>query len=40
MAEQVEVKILTVDAVTNLAELKEAISQAKKDLQGMTLGSQ
>lgn len=39
MADQVKVDIVTVDAVTNLAELRAAISQAKKDLDGMALGS-
>ena len=39
MADQVKVDIVTVDAVTNLAELRAAISQAKKDLEGMALGS-
>ena len=39
MADQVKVDIITVDAVTNLAELRAAISQAKKDLEGMALGS-
>lgn len=39
MAEQVDVKIVTVDAVTNLADLKKAIKDAKDNLSGMTLGS-
>lgn len=40
MAEQVDVKIVTVDAVTNLADLKKAIKDAKDNLSGMTLGSE
>lgn len=39
MAEQVEVPIITASAVTNLAELKQGISDAKKALDGMTLGT-
>lgn len=39
MADQVKVEIVTVDAVTNLAELKAQISEAKKALDGMALGS-
>ncbi len=39
MAEQVDVKIITVDAVNNLADLKKAIKDAKDNLSGMTLGS-
>lgn len=39
MAEQVDVKIITVDAVKNLADLKKAIKDAKDNLSGMTLGS-
>jgi uncharacterized protein YoxC len=40
MAEQVEVPIITAEAVTNLAELKKAITDAKKELEGMELGSE
>jgi len=36
----VEVPIVTASAVTNLAELKQAISDAKKALDGMELGSE
>ena len=39
MADQVKVEIVTVDAVSNLAELKAQISEAKKALDGMALGS-
>ena len=39
MADQVKVDIVTVDAVSNLAELKAQISEAKKALDGMKLGS-
>ena len=39
MADQVKVEIITVDAVSNLAELKDQISKAKKALDGMNLGS-
>ena len=37
MAEQVEVKIITADAVTNLAQLRDAISKAKGQLEGMDI---
>ena len=37
MAEQVEVKIITADAVQNLAELRKAISDAKGQLEGMDI---
>ena len=37
MAEQVEVKIITADAVQNLAELRKAISDAKSNLEGMDI---
>lgn len=40
MAEQVDVKIITVDAVNNLADLKKAIKDAKDNLSGMALGSE
>lgn len=40
MAEQAEVTIVTVDAVTNLKELRENISEAKTALEGMKVGSQ
>ena len=39
MAEQVDVKIITVDAVNNLADLKKAIKDAKDNLATMNLGS-
>ena len=39
MAEQVDVKIVTVDAVNNLADLKKAIKDAKDNLATMNLGS-
>lgn len=39
MAEQAEVKIVTVDAVQSLADLKEAIKKAKEGLDGMDIGS-
>ena len=39
MAEQVDVKIVTVDAVNNLADLKRAIKDAKDNLATMNLGS-
>ena len=39
MAEQVDVKIVTVDAVTNLADLKKAIKDAKDNLATLDLGS-
>ena len=39
MAEQVDVKIITVDAVTNLADLKKAIKDAKDNLATLDLGS-
>ena len=39
MAEQVDVKIITVDAVNNLADLKQAIKDAKDNLATMNLGS-
>ena len=39
MADQVKVEIVTVDAVTNLAELRDQLSKAKKALEGMDLGS-
>ena len=39
MAEQVDVKIVTVGAVQNLTDLKNVISDAKKALAGMELGS-
>lgn len=38
MAEQVEVQIVTVDAVTNLNKLRETISEAKKKLNTLTIG--
>ena len=40
MAEQVEVPIITASAVQSLADLKTAISEAKKALDGMTLGDE
>lgn len=39
MADQVKVEIVTVDAATNLAELKAQISEAKKALNTLDLGS-
>ena len=39
MSEKVEVPIITADAVTNLAELRKAIKEAKTDLEGLELGS-
>lgn len=39
MAEQVNVPIITADAVTNLAQLKKAISDAKKELDKMDVGT-
>ena len=39
MAEQVDVKIITVDAVNNLADLKKAIKDAKDNLATLDLGS-
>ena len=39
MAEQVDVKIVTVDAVNNLADLKKAIKDAKDNLATLDLGS-
>ena len=39
MSEKVEVPIITADAVTNLAELRKAIKEAKTDLDGLELGS-
>lgn len=39
MAEQAEVKIVTVDAVQSLADLKTAIQKAKEGLEGMDIGS-
>ena len=39
MADQAEVKIITVDAITNLKELREQISDAKKELDKMKVGS-
>ena len=40
MADQAEVKIITVDAVQNLNDLKKAISENKKALQEQELGSE
>ena len=40
MAEQVEVQIVTVDAVTNLENLRKTISDAKKNLNNLTIGSE
>ena len=40
MAEQVDVKIITVDAVNNLADLKKAIKDAKDNLATLDLGSE
>ena len=40
MAEQAEVKIVTVDAVTNLNELRETIKNAKTALNQMQIGSE
>ena len=40
MAEQVEVPIITASAVQSLADLKAAISEAKKALDGMTIGDE
>ena len=40
MAEQVEVPIVTAKAVQSLADLKAAISEAKKTLDGMTIGDE
>ena len=40
MADQVDVKIVTVDAVTNLNELKQTLSDAKKNLNTLTVGSE
>ena len=39
MAEQAEVKIVTVDAVQSLADLRDAIKKAKEGLEGMSIGS-
>ena len=39
MADQVDVKIVTVDAVDNLAQLKKAIKDAKDNLSTLDLGS-
>ena len=39
MADQVDVKIITVDAVTNLNTLRQTISDAKKELNKMQIGS-
>jgi len=39
MADQAEVKIITVDAITNLKELRQQISDAKKELDKMKVGS-
>lgn len=39
MAEQVEIPIITADAVTNLAELRKAIKDAKEKLDEMNVGS-
>ena len=39
MAEQAKVDIVTVDAVTNLNELRATISKAKEALQGLKIGS-
>ena len=40
MSEQVEVPIVTATAVQSLADLKAAISEAKKALDGMTIGDE
>ncbi len=39
MEEQVEVKIVTVDAVTNINDLKDTIKKAKDNLATLTIGS-
>ena len=39
MADQVDVKIVTVDAVDNLAQLKKAIKDAKDNLETLDMGS-
>ena len=40
MEEQVEVKIVTVDAVTNLNDLRDTIKKAKENLGTLTVGSE
>ena len=39
MAEQISVEIITAGAVTNLSDLRKAISNAKKELEQMQIGS-